>query len=215
MHDPSPAGWADRTAARARAGLSPDLAGRWVFNSDFVRRRAASARKLPEAAAEVVHPGVDTGVFSAAPRPAWSWRLLYVGRVDERKGIATAIDCLGRLPAESTLAVVGGGDARHLEALRRRAAEHGLKERVEFTPQRPVEELAATYAEADVLVFPPTWDEPWGLVPMEAMAVGTPVVATGTGGSAEYLEDGVNCLLFEPGDADSLALAVRRLQRRR
>ena len=61
------------------------------------------------------------------------------------------------------------------------------------------------------MVFPSEWAEPFGLIPLEAMACGRPVVATGTGGSAEFLLDGVNCLLFDPGDPDSLAASVRRL----
>ncbi|MHB1534379.1 MAG: glycosyltransferase, partial [Acidimicrobiales bacterium] len=64
---------------------------------------------------------------------------------------------------------------------------------------------------ADCLVFPSEWPEPFGLVPLEAMACGTPVVATGAGGSAEFLVDGANCLLFAPGDPAALAKAVRRL----
>lgn len=67
------------------------------------------------------------------------------------------------------------------------------------------------YAAADVVVFPVEWPEPWGLVPLEAMSVGRPVVATGTGGSGEYLADGENCLLFPPGDAAALAGRVREL----
>jgi glycosyltransferase involved in cell wall biosynthesis len=69
----------------------------------------------------------------------------------------------------------------------------------------------AAYAAADAVLFPVEWPEPWGLVPLEAMSVGRPVIATGTGGSGEYLEDGVNCLLFEPGDAAALADRVREL----
>jgi glycosyltransferase involved in cell wall biosynthesis len=69
----------------------------------------------------------------------------------------------------------------------------------------------AAYAAADAVLFPSEWPEPWGLVPLEAMSVGRPVVATGTGGSAEYLEDGVNCLLFPAGDATALAARVREL----
>jgi glycosyltransferase involved in cell wall biosynthesis len=60
-------------------------------------------------------------------------------------------------------------------------------------------------------VFPVRWQEPWGLVPLEAMARGRPVVATGRGGSAEYLRDGENCVLFEADDPAALAAAVRRL----
>ena len=51
----------------------------------------------------------------------------------------------------------------------------------------PRTEIAGAYAGADALLFCVEWPEPFGLVPLEAMAVGTPVVATGTGGSAEYL----------------------------
>ena len=69
----------------------------------------------------------------------------------------------------------------------------------------------AAYAAADAILFPAEWPEPWGLVPLEAMSVGRPVVATGTGGSGEYLEAGVNCLLFPPGDAEALAGRIREL----
>jgi glycosyltransferase involved in cell wall biosynthesis len=60
-------------------------------------------------------------------------------------------------------------------------------------------------------VFPVRWNEPWGLVPIEAMAMGRPVVATGRGGSGEYLRDGDNCLLFEADDPRALAAALRNL----
>ena len=53
-----------------------------------------------------------------------------------------------------------------------------------------------------MVVFPVRWEEPWGLVPIEAMARGRPVVATGRGGSGEYLRDGENCVLFEADDAE-------------
>jgi glycosyltransferase involved in cell wall biosynthesis len=71
--------------------------------------------------------------------------------------------------------------------------------------------LPGLYAAADVVVFPVLWEEPWGLVPLEAMAMGRPVVATGQGGSGEYLRDGENALLHAPGDTAGLAAAVERL----
>jgi glycosyltransferase involved in cell wall biosynthesis len=55
------------------------------------------------------------------------------------------------------------------------------------------------------------WEEPWGLVPLEAMASGCPVIATGRGGSGEYLVDGENCLLVSAEDPAALATAVSRL----
>jgi glycosyltransferase involved in cell wall biosynthesis len=62
-----------------------------------------------------------------------------------------------------------------------------------------------------VFVFPSTWREPFGLVPIEAMACDTPVVATGTGGTGEFLRDGMNAVYFEQGDHASLAAAIRRI----
>ena len=61
------------------------------------------------------------------------------------------------------------------------------------------------------MVFPVFWSEPWGLVPLEAMAAGRPVIATGRGGSCEYLVDGVNALLYPADDPVQLAERVRRL----
>ena len=71
--------------------------------------------------------------------------------------------------------------------------------------------LRERYRDADVVVFPSTWEEPFGVVPLEAMACATPVVATAVGGSAEFLFDGDNCLRFTPGDPEALAAAIERL----
>jgi glycosyltransferase involved in cell wall biosynthesis len=120
-----------------------------------------------------------------------------VGRIDPRKGIDLAIQALAGLPAEARLTVVGDGDRDHLSELRDLAHRVEVADRVTFLPAEPRERLRDRYAEADALLFPVRWQEPWGLVPLEAMAVGTPVIATGRGGSGEYLRDRENCLLFE------------------
>ena len=183
----------------------------WLFMSEALRRRAREAG-WQLAQARVAHRGVERELFPESPPEPWRWRLLYVGRIDPRKGIDTAVEALALLPAEATLAVVGGGDERHLADLRALVERLGLQGRVRFVSQRPREELAAVYAEADAVVFPVRWEEPWGLVPLEAMAVGRPVVATGTGGSGEYLRDGENCLLFgAAAGAEALAAALERL----
>ncbi len=204
-----------RAAAIARAitGVPTQVdwsdAGSWLFNSETVRRRALVAHpELRDTA--VAHPGIEPGRFRAAERPPWRWRLLCLGRIDPRKGIDTAVRALAELPPEATLAVVGGGDERHLEELRQLARELRLSRRVSFE-RRPRAEIARAYAEADALVFGVRWEEPWGLVPLEGMAVGCPVVATGTGGSGEYLRHEENCLIFERDRPDALAAAVRRL----
>jgi glycosyltransferase involved in cell wall biosynthesis len=192
------------------ASVELGRAATWLFNSALVQERSAEAAG-PLASGRVVHPGADLELFQPAEARPWRWRMAYVGRLDERKGVHLAIDALSQLPAEATLWIAGTGDAAYEDALRLRASAGGVADRVEFTV-RPRSELPRLYADADAVVFPVQWDEPWGLVPLEAMAVGRPVVASGTGGSREYLRDGENCLLYEPLDsADALAAAVRRL----
>ena len=170
-------------------------------------RDRLSAARTPKSCTQAV----DDALFVPAPPHDWGWRLLHVGRLDERKGIDTAIESLVHLPAETHLTVLGSGDDRYLRDLRGLCARLGLEERVRFG-QVPRGELAAAYADADALLFPVRWEEPWGLVPLEAMAVGTPVVATGTGGSSEYLRDGHNALVVgRAADAADLARAVGSL----
>jgi glycosyltransferase involved in cell wall biosynthesis len=176
-------------------GFTPELVDTWLVISRAVLERAR--RDWPDLEAEILAPGVDAQVFPYAdPRP-WGWRLLYAGRIAEEKGVDVAVRALDELP-EASLVVDGRGPL----------SVGG--ERVIVQESAP-ESLAGVYAEADCVVFPVVWPEPWGLVPLEAMSVGRPVIATGTGGSAEYLRDGVNALLVPPGDAGALAAAVRRL----
>jgi glycosyltransferase involved in cell wall biosynthesis len=192
------------------AGL--DLGGvTWLFNSQATRDHAVRDSGFDLARAEIAHPGIDAGLFDPAPEREWKWRLLYVGRLDERKGVDAAIEVLAHLPGEATLTVLGSGDERYLGELRDLCARLGLQERVSFG-LRPRHELPTAYAGADALLFPVRWAEPWGLVPLEAMAVGTPVVATGTGGSAEYLRHRENALVVggQAGPTE-LAEAVREL----
>jgi len=175
----------------------------WLFNSAATRDAAGQAD------GRVVHPGVDTTLFGAHPPHDWAWRLLYVGRIDPRKGIDAAVEVMAALPPEATLTVLGAGEDAHRAELGALCARLGLEDRVTFG-QRPRDELPAAYAAADAVLFPVRWAEPWGLVPLEAMTVGTPVVASGRGGSGEYLRDGQNALVCEP-EPEALAGAVQRL----
>jgi glycosyltransferase involved in cell wall biosynthesis len=206
-------GWLARAAERTTdipTALDLDRAARWLFVSEHTRDAAARAGH-DVAAAPIAHGGIDPKLFPAAPATEWRWRLLYVGRIDPRKGIRTAVRALADLPDAATLTVVGGGDEAHRAELEALIAKLGVGKRVRFETH-PRDRLADVYAAADAVLFPVIWAEPWGLVPLEAMSVGRPVVATGTGGSGEYLEHERNCLLFEPvDDPAALAAAVRRL----
>jgi glycogen(starch) synthase len=192
------------------ARLSLDRAARWSFISQYVLCAARGAGWRLDGAT-VEHPGVDPDRFRRRDPRAWGWRLLYCGRVDPRKGIATAVRALAELPRQATLTIDGDGEPAELAALRSLAAELGLADRVSFRCSDPPD-VPAAYAQADAVLFPVTWQEPWGLVPLEAMAVGVPVVATRAGGGpAEYLEPDGNCVQFEPGSATGLARGLQRL----
>jgi glycosyltransferase involved in cell wall biosynthesis len=188
-------------------------AGRWVFCSETMRRHAL-ANGLRRADTTVLTPGVERSLLQAGQQQEsreWRWRLLYAGRVVAQKGVGTAIEALAQLPPEAELKVVGDGDRAYRDELERLASALGVRERVHFHGLEPRERMSEVYRDADAVVFPVQWAEPWGLVPLEAMALGRPVVATGRGGSGDYLRDRENALLFEPGDASGLAQAVRTL----
>ena len=187
-----------------------DHAGRYLFNSDYVRDEAARAGIRPSDS-DVVHPGIDDRFLrEQAPERPWSWRLGYLGRVEVQKGVDTAIGALARLP-NARLSVIGEGHPEYSEELRAEAARLGCEDRLEFLPFRSTQELPAAYAELDAVLFPVRWNEPWGLVPLEAMAVGRPVVATARGGPSEYLRDGENALVVPADDPAALASAIERL----
>jgi glycogen(starch) synthase len=182
-----------------------------VFASDYLLQRALADARVAFTHTDVVPLGVDPTDFPIrAPQPRhWRDRLLCVGRIEPRKGFDVAVRALPELPA-AKLRIVGPADAAESRALTELAGELGVERRLTFDAV-PRDQLAAVYQEADVLIFPSRWQEPFGLVPLEAMTQATPVVATRRGGSAEFLTDGVNCLEIAIDDPAAIVAAVRRL----
>ena len=141
--------------------------------------------------------------------------LLFVGRLVERKGVPYLIEAIGLLRDVSIrLVIVGDGPERpKLEA----AARHwGVADRVEFRGKVSATELQGAYARASAFVLPSVFDargdtEGLGVVALEAMNYGTPVVASRIGGIPDIVEDGVTGLLVPPGDAAALAATLRRV----
>jgi len=166
----------------------------------------------------VVPCGVDTSVFTpdgpAAPRTGRP-RLLALGRLVERKGVATVLAALARLP-DAELVVAGGPPRRDLDIsdeyrLLRDAAEwHGVTDRVTFTGSVARAEVPALIRSADVVACTP-WYEPFGIVALEAMACGVPVVASAVGGLADSVVDQQTGWLVPPRDPAVLASALGQL----
>jgi glycogen synthase len=187
--------------------------GRWLFSAECVREVTLESG-WPITDSGLLPPGIEEAYLRAPREHAlqpWQWRLLYLGRVVEQKGVHTAIQALPHLPAQATLRIVGDGDERYRADLQELAEGLGVGGRVEIEPKGPHGQALELYRSSDALLFPVIWREPWGLVPLEAMAAGTAVLATGRGGSGDYLRDAHNCLLFPPEDPEALARALRRL----
>jgi len=196
------------TSLPARVDL--ERAASYVVVSETVRARARQAG-FALAGSTIAHAGVDPSYIDPRTERPWGWRMLFASRIDERKGVHDAVAALASLPPEATLTIAGGGDDHELARLQQGARELGVAERVEILGMLTRAELADVYADADVVLFPVHWEEPWGLVPLEAMGLGRPVIATGRGGSGEYLRDEENSLLVPVGDGAAIAAAVRRL----
>ena len=86
-----------------------------------------------------------------------------------------------------------------------------MTDRITICGEVPRDELLARYSAADVFVFPPIWDEGFGLPPVEAMAAGAPVVASRSGAVADTVVDGETGFLVDKGDIPALAAAMSRL----
>lgn len=196
------------TGIPARVEL--DGAAQWLFISQHLLERARRGGHELRGAA-VIHPGIDPARFAPAAPRDWRWQLLYCGRLDPRKGVDTAVRALRDLPREATLTLDGDGESGYRAELLALARELGVAERMQLRcSERGA--LPAAYAAADAVLFPVRWEEPWGLVPLEAMAMGRPVLASRAGGGpAEYLREAENCLTFAVDDAQGRAAGVRRL----
>ncbi len=180
---------------------------------ELIRLGAANARLT------VIPCGVDLERFhpdgAAAPRRRGLRRLLCVGRLVERKGIGNAIEALAQVP-DTELVIAGGAeperlhadpDAQRLLAIARAA---GVEGRVDLRGRVDRERLPALLRSADAVVCAP-WYEPFGIVPLEAMACGVPVVAAAVGGMIDSVVDGVTGVHVPPRDPERLAATLNAL----
>jgi len=168
--------------------------------------------------------GVDTDLFAPGDRAAARARLglddrpvlLWVGRVAPIKGLDTLLDAVARLSPDGRVRLlIVGGDvdepmSEHEASLRRRIARLGLDGSVCFVGPQPQSVLPLYYAAADVTVLP-SYYESFGMVALEAMACGSPVIASRVGGLVTTVRDGVTGFLIPEGDVGALAERISAL----
>ncbi|HEY8464131.1 MAG TPA: glycosyltransferase family 4 protein [Bacillota bacterium] len=131
--------------------------------------------------------------------------LFYVGRVVREKGLGVLIEAMPRiLEKDSKVKLVIAGKGPYLDELRHRAYQLGIYHRIYFTGFIPDNLRNALYQCADVAVFPSLY-EPFGIVALEGMAAGAPVVVTDTGGMSEIIQHGRNGLKAYTDNPVSLA----------
>jgi glycosyltransferase involved in cell wall biosynthesis/phosphoheptose isomerase len=167
----------------------------------------------------VIPCGVDLSQFGpegpVAPRREGLSRLLYVGRLVERKGVGNAISAMPAL-ARTELVIAGGPDAKDLdrdpEAIRLRALaeQDGVGDRVRLLGRLDRARVPEMLRSADAVVCIP-WYEPFGIVPLEAMACGVPVIASAVGGMIDSVVDGRTGVHVPPRDPDRFAEAASSL----
>ena len=179
-----------------------------------LRRLGVDPRRV-----RVVPCGVNLRAFRpsgpAEPRRTGLHRLVVVSRLVERKGVGNVITALAEIP-DTELVIAGGPERERLfsdpevRRLGRVARAHAVEDRVEFRGRLERAEVPPLLRSADVVVTVP-WYEPFGIVPLEAMACGVPVVATAVGGMIDTVVNGVTGIHVPPRRPDLVAQAVRRL----
>lgn len=203
-----------RVSVEARIARDADWVAATSTDEVFELVRMGRARSRTS----VVPCGVNTDAFTpdgpVAPRGDQP-RIVSVGRLVPRKGFDTLIRALPRVPG-AELVIVGGPahadfakdpEAQHLQ---RQAEQLGVADRVRMLGAVTRDEMPALLRSADVVACTP-WYEPFGIVPLEAMACGVPVVATAVGGIRDTVVDDVTGRLVPPKDPARLGDAIAAL----
>ena len=175
--------------------------GSIMANSDWVRKRLEEEGIEP---VEVLRYGIEIRrgetVLSEAPTA------VFAGRLVKEKGVDVLLRAFakasGRVPGSRLVIAGDGPERKNLEAL---ASRLNLTPSVRFAGYLQQEEMNDALKGAWVQVIPSLWDEPFGIVAIEAMARGASVVASSSGGLGEIIEPGVDGFLVPPGDADVLS----------
>lgn len=179
-----------------------------LANSQYAAQRME--HKLGYEPDGIVPPGVDVDIFHPDVDPLFrtdDTDILYVGRIVKSKGIFELVEALAKLPDDYTLHIVGRGNVKAVIQL---AEELNVEDSVIFHGSIPNRELPRYYTGCDVFCNPSHY-ETFGMVNLEAMACGAPVVSSDIDGISEYLVPGETGLVVSPGDPDQFAESIERL----
>ena len=137
--------------------------------------------------------------------------LTYMGRLAANKGVGAFVDALGLLPAHVQGVLVGNLEGGAAASVRQQAEHAGCADRLTLRPWASRDEIASVFDATTVFVFPSLWPETLGIVGLEALSRGVPVIASDVGGVREWLLDGETGSLVPPGDAGAIAEAARAM----
>jgi glycosyltransferase involved in cell wall biosynthesis len=180
---------------------------RWIAVSAAVKQASLVATRCSEDEIDVVPGFVEDEVarlvaapvtFSLPKEPF----LLFVGAMGPHKGLDVLLQARRRIPGRPPLVILGTPRADSPDL---------TDDGVTVQENVPHPQVIACFAAAAVGVVPSVWPEPFGLVAIECLSVGTPVVVSDTGGLGEIVRDGVDGLRVPAGDADALARALERV----
>jgi phosphatidylinositol alpha-mannosyltransferase len=174
--------------------------------------RFSVCSRMGNAPVLIVPNGADIDVFASAPKAVLppGRRLLFVGRLEPRKGFPIAVRAFASLAHDyPDLRLIVVGDGADRTAVHELSAE--VRERVHMLGKVSYEALPTYHQAADIFVSPATGQESFGIVLVEAMAAGLPIVASDIPGYREVARDGVEGLLVAPADPAALAEGVRTL----
>lgn len=194
-------------------GLHVRRVDRILATSAYSAARIAESYGVPAQRIAVVPEPIDLDrwrqALNAVPElPREGKAILCVAHLYPRKDVATLLSAMSRLPHETVLRVVGTGP--ELASLRRQARELRLGGRVKFLGHVAFDRLAGEYRRADVFCLP-SRQEAFGIVFLEAMAAGLPIVAARAAAVPEVVADGVCGILVPTASPDELAQALNRL----
>ena len=175
---------------------------------------ASFVRRVVRVPLEIVPNGVDVRAFSDPGRPVEGLpagpKILWVNRLDPQKGFEIMLRAFEQIASEvGEVHLLVAGDGRDRVLLRSLPGD--LRSRILRLGTVAHEALPRYHAAADVFVSPATGQESFGIVLVEAMAAGVPVVASDIEGYREVVRDGVDGLLVPPNDPNALAAAIRRV----